>query len=128
MNVAQALGIKPEKAAQLKEQGVDLMAPKTREEDAISIYYRNLINYNITNIAERFRAAENMPTFGDPVPVVFSGGTALAGNFIELVRDCFSKVDFPIPVKEIRLAKDALNATAKGALVAAQLEMANRPA
>jgi transcription initiation factor IIE alpha subunit len=127
MNVAQALGIKPEKAAQLKEQGVDLMAPKTREEDAISIYYRNLINFNVSQIAERFRAAENMPTFSEPVPVVFSGGTALAGNFIELVRDVFSKVDFPIPVKEIRLAKDALNATAKGALVAAQLEMANRP-
>jgi hypothetical protein len=58
--------------------------------------------------------------------MVFSGGTALAGNFIELVRDVFSKIDFPIPVKEIRLATDPLNATAKGALVAAQLEMANQ--
>jgi hypothetical protein len=127
LNVAQALGIKPEKAAQIKEQGVDLMAPKTREEDAIAIYYRNLVNYNVTNIAERFRAAENMPTFNEPVSVVFSGGTALAGNFIGLVQDVFAKIDFPIPVKEIRLARDPMNATAKGALVAAQLEMANRP-
>src|SRR5204863_131422 len=46
MNVAQVLGIKPEKAAMLKEQGVDLVAPKNREEDAIAIYYRNLIQYN----------------------------------------------------------------------------------
>ncbi|HYE97584.1 MAG TPA: hypothetical protein VEJ18_01685, partial [Planctomycetota bacterium] len=53
-----------------------------------------------------------------------SGGTALAGNFIGLAQQVFEKVDFPIPVKEVRLAKDALNATAKGALVAAQLEMA----
>jgi hypothetical protein len=126
-NVAQALGIKPEKAAMLKEKGVDLMNPQNREEDAISIYYRNLIQYNINNIAERFRSAENMPTFKDPVSMVFSGGTALAGNFVELVRDVFSKLDFPIPVKEIRLASDPLNATAKGALVAAQLEMANQP-
>ena len=43
---------------------------------------------------------------------------------IELVRTVFKDLDFPIPVKEIRLAKDPLNATAKGALVAAQLEMA----
>ncbi|MBI3857660.1 MAG: hypothetical protein HY293_18415 [Planctomycetes bacterium] len=126
-NVAQALGIKPEKAAMLKEQGVDLMAPKNREEDAISIYYRNLIQYNVTNIAERFLSAENMPSFKDPISVVFSGGTAMAGNFIELVKDVFKKIDFPIPVKEVRLAKDPLNATAKGALVAAQLEMANQP-
>ncbi|HUR38936.1 MAG TPA: hypothetical protein VM222_05560, partial [Planctomycetota bacterium] len=125
LNVAQVLGIKPEKAAMLKEQGVDLTAPKNREEDAIAIYYRNLIQYNIGNIAERFRSAENMPTFNDPISIVFSGGTSMAGNFIELVKDVFKKIDFPIPVKEIRMAKDPLNATAKGALVAAQLEMAH---
>jgi predicted nucleic acid-binding Zn-ribbon protein len=128
LNVAQALGIKPEKAALIKEQGVDLTTPKTREEDAIAIYYRNLIQYNISNIAERFRSAENMPTFNDPISIVFSGGTSMAGHFIELVKDVFTKIDFPIPVKEIRLAKDPLNATAKGALVAAQLEMANEEA
>jgi uncharacterized coiled-coil DUF342 family protein len=126
-NVAQALGLRPEKAAMLKEKGVDLMAPKNREEDAIAIYYRNLIQYNITNIAERFRSAENMPSFKEPISIVFSGGTAMAGNFIELVKDVFKKIEFPIPVKDVRLAKDPLNATAKGALVAAQLEMANQP-
>jgi hypothetical protein len=128
MNVAQALGVKPEKAAMIKEAGVDLMNPKNREEDAVSIYYRNLVQYNVTNIAERFRSAENMPTFNDPINIVFSGGTSMAGNFIELVKDVFSKIEFPLPVKEIRLAKDPLNATAKGALVAAQLEMANQAA
>ncbi len=126
LNVAQALGIKPAKAAMIKEQGVDLMNPKNREEDAVAIYYRNLIKYNLSNIAERFRAAENMPTFPEPIPIVFSGGTAMAGNFIELVRNVFKELEFPIPVKELRLAKDPLNATAKGALVAAQLEMASK--
>jgi hypothetical protein len=128
MNVAQALGVKPEKAAMIKEAGVDLMNPKNREEDAVSIYYRNLVQYNITNIAERFRSAENMPTFNDPITIVFSGGTSMAGNFIELVKDVFAKIEFPLPVKDIRMAKDPLNATAKGALVAAQLEMANQAA
>jgi len=126
LNVAQALGIKPEKAAMIKEQGVDLMNPKNREEDAIAIYYRNLVQYNVTNIADRFRTAENMPSFKDPISVVFSGGTSMAGNFIELVKDVFRKIEFPIPVKDVRMAKDPLNATAKGALVAAQLEMAHQ--
>ena len=125
-NVANVLGIKPAKAALIKEKGVDLMKPKNREEDAISIYYRNLIKYNVTNIAERFRAAENMPSFGDPISVVFSGGTSMAINFIELVKAVFKEIDFPIPVKEVRMAKDPFNATAKGALVAAQLEMSSQ--
>jgi hypothetical protein len=128
MNVAQALGIKISKAALLKEKGVDLLAPKTREEDAVAIYYRNLIKYNLMNIAERFRAAENMPSFSEPVSIVFSGGTSMAGNFIELVRTVFKELDFPIPIKDVRMAKDPLNATAKGALTAAMLEMAQQSA
>ncbi len=128
LNVGQTLNMKPARAALIKEKGVDLMNPRTREEDAIAIYYRNLIQYNLSNIAERFRAAENMPTFADPITMVFSGGTALAGNFIELVRTIFKDLDFPIPVKEVRLAKDPLNATAKGALTAALLEMSQQSA
>jgi hypothetical protein len=127
-NVANVLGIKPAKAALIKEKGVDLMKPKNREEDAISIYYRNLIQYNITNIAERFKSAENMPSFAEPISIVFSGGTSMAPNFISLVKDVFKNLEFPIPVKEIRMAKDPFNATAKGALVAAQLEMSSQTA
>ena len=125
-NVAQVLGIKPTKAAMLKEKGVDLKAPKTREEDAIAIYYRNLINYTLTNIKERFMSADDMPTFPEPVTMVFSGGTSLATGFIDVVRDVLDKMDdFPIPVKEVRQAEDALNSTAKGALTAAVLDMAS---
>jgi hypothetical protein len=127
-NVANVLGIKPAKASLIKEKGVDLLKPKTREEDAISIYYRNLIQYNLTNIAERFKSAENMPSFPDPISVVFTGGTSMAGNFIQLVREVFKGLEFPIPVKEVRMAKDPFNATAKGALVAAQLEMSSQTA
>ncbi len=123
-NVAQVLGIKPSKAALLKEKGVDLLNPKNREEDAIAIYYRNLINYTLTNIKDRFEAADNMPSFPDPIVIVFSGGTSMPINFIELVREIFKEMEFPVEVKEIRHAEDALHATAKGALTAALLEAA----
>jgi hypothetical protein len=123
MNVAQALGIKPAKVALLKEKGIDLLNPKNREEDAIAIYYRNLVKYNLTNIADRFRTAANMPSFTEPISIVFSGGTAMAGNFIKLVMEVFKDLDFPIPVKEIRLAGDPFHATAKGSLTAAMLDM-----
>ena len=110
----------------MKEKGVDLKNPKTREEDAIAIYYRNLINYTLTNIKERFQSADDMPTFPEPVTMVFSGGTSLAINFIDVVKDVLGKMDdFPIPIKEVRHADDALNSTAKGALTAAVLDMAS---
>ena len=127
-NVANVLGIKPAKAALIKEKGIDLVKPKNREEDAIAIYYRNLIQYNLTNIAERFKSAENMPSFAEPISIVFSGGTSMAINFIALVKDVFKNLEFPIPVKDVRMAKDPFNATAKGALVAAQLEMSSQTA
>jgi len=125
-NVANVLGIKPAKASMIKEKGVDLMHPKTREEDAIAIYYKNLVVYSLTNIKERFLAAENMPSFPDPISIVFAGGTSMAGNFIELVRAVFKDMEkeFPIPVKQLRMAEDPFNSTAKGALTAALLETA----
>ena len=127
-NVANVLGIKPSKAAMIKEKGIDLTKPKTREEDAIAIYYRNLVNYTLTNIKERFNAAENMPSFPEPIPMVFAGGTSMAINFIELVRAVFKEMEkeFPIPIKETRMAKDPFNACAKGCLTAALLEMQNQ--
>lgn len=121
-NVANVLGIKSAKATLLKEKGVDIATPKSREEEAIAIYYRNLINYTLMNIKERFMAAEGMPSFPDPITLVCSGGTALIGGFIAAFQDEFKKVDFPIPVKDIRIAKDPLNAVARGALLLAMSE------
>lgn len=127
-NVASALGIKPARVAYLKEKGVDLVKPKNREEDAIGIFYRDLIQYTLTNIRDRFLAAEHMPSFPHPVTLVFSGGTSLAGGFIELAQSVLRELDFPIPIKEVRLARDPLHATAKGCLAAALLEGAGRGA
>jgi hypothetical protein len=55
------------------------------------------------------------------VPIILSGGTALAKNFLEFFTTAFNtmKDKFPIPVSDIRLAKDPLNAVAQGLLVAA---------
>jgi hypothetical protein len=125
-NAGQALGIKPSRITMIKEKGVDLVKPKTREDDAIAIYYRDLIQYTLTNIKERFLASENMPTFSEAIPIVFSGGTSMANGFIDLARAVFRDLDFPIPIKELRMASDPLHATAKGCLTAALLEMAQK--
>lgn len=124
-NVANVLGIKASRATALKEKGVDLRNPRTREEQAIDLYYRELIRYTLTEIKKRFESSDDMPQFPDPVDIVFAGGTSKIGGFIDVVRDELSRIQFPIPIKEVRRADDPLTSCARGALVAAAADEDN---
>ena len=118
-NVATVLGIKASRAAAIKEKGMSILSPRNREEEAVEIYYRNLISYTLENIKRRFESATGMPSFPDPIEIVCAGGTSLIGGFIEVFKDELEKVKFPIQVKNIRRAEDALFSVSKGCLVAA---------
>ncbi len=118
-NVATVLGIKQSRATAIKEKGVNILCPKNREEEAVEIYYRNLISYTLENIKSRFESSEGMPHFPDPVDIVCSGGTSLIDGFIEVFKQEFEAIKFPIEVKNIRRAEDPLFSVARGALVAA---------
>ena len=63
-----------------------------------------------------------MPSFPDPITIVCAGGTSMIGGFIEVFRDEFENVKFPLEVKNIRLAEDPLYSVSKGCLVAALSE------
>ena len=118
-NVATVLGIKASRAAALKEKGVNILNPRNREEEAIEIYYRNLISYTLENIKKRFESSEGMPAFPEPIEIVCSGGTSMIGGFVEVFQDEFESIKFPIEVKNIRRAEDPLFSVSKGCLVAA---------
>jgi hypothetical protein len=118
-NVATVLGIKASRATAIKEKGVNLLSPRNREEEAVEIYYRNLISYTLEAIKTRFEASSGMPAFPEPIEIVCAGGTSMIGGFIELFQDEFQSIKFPIPVKNIRRAEDPLFSVAKGCLVAA---------
>lgn len=68
---------------------------------------------------ESFAGCRNLPKLSGSVPLVLSGGSALPKGFRERFEEVLRASDFPIPIKEIRMAVDPLSATAKGALVAA---------
>lgn len=113
----------------IKEQGVNLLNPlagepkNEREREAIAVYYKNLINYVVDNIKKEFRKTESAVQIDHPVPIIISGGTSKAGNFLEFFKQEFSKVkDFPLQISEIRMASDPLADVAKGLLIAASLE------
>jgi len=120
-NVANVLGIPASKATAIKERGCDLMNPRNREEEAVVIYYRNLINYTLANIKQKFEVASDMPEFPEPIDIVFSGGTSMIGGFVELCEQELHKIRFPIPVNRVRRAKDPLSSVARGCLIAAAI-------
>ncbi|MGH7162298.1 MAG: hypothetical protein ACREID_02345 [Planctomycetota bacterium] len=122
-HVAKVMGIPRTRATDLKEsEGLNLMEPRNREEEAVVLYYRNLIEYVLKNLAQRFSLAHDVPSFTDPVEIVLAGGTSLVGGFVEIFGQEVKKVEFPLRVASIRRAEDPLTSVVRGCLIAAALD------
>lgn len=124
-SAAKALGLSPAKVCQIKEKGVDLLKPQGREQQAIAIYYTNLIRYALTNFVEKIKSQNVMSQIDLPesIPVVIGGGTSLPINFMKVVEQEVQKLKgFPFSVTDIRHAKNPLFAVSRGLLIMAQNE------
>jgi hypothetical protein len=107
----------------LKEQTFYLNgASSDKVQQVLGVYYDDMIRALVNALNEAVTTSRSVPKFAQPVPLVLSGGTAMPKGF----RDRFEKVlresAFPIELSEIRMAKDPLTTTARGALVAALSE------
>lgn len=120
-SVATALNLTASKVQVEKEKGVDLLAPDGKIQEAISIYYGNLIDYILKNIGLRLSKSDDLPSFKNPVPIVVSGGTSLAGNFIGKFRESLERYPLPIEISEVKHASEPLSAVANGLLICASL-------
>jgi len=118
---AKATGSTSSRMCSKKEQGFDLLAPTSREEEALALYYKALIEYCLDNISSQFAAIKDRFSMPKPIPIVVSGGTSKAGNFLEFFQQTFEKKRkrFPVQISEIRQASDPLNAVARGLLIQA---------
>lgn len=121
---ARSVGSTQARMCSLKEEGIDLLNPKNREEEALAVYYKNLIEYVLDNIARQFDLIRSKFALNTEIPIVLSGGTSKAGGFEEFFKQVFEtkRRKFPIKISEIRKAKEPLNAVARGLLVQAVQE------
>jgi hypothetical protein len=121
---AVSLGLSQPNMTELKESGLDLMNPVGREQEALAFYYKKLITYAIDNIAKQFMLSGNSFGLNQELPIIVSGGTSKAKNFLEFFKQVFEtkRKRFPIKISEIRHASDPLNAVSKGLLVQARQE------
>ena len=91
-------------------------------EQALSIYYDDMIQTVVSRLTERLADSREVPKLGRSVPVVVSGGSARVDGFLPRLEKALREADLGMRLAEIRLAADPLNTTARGALVAAQTE------
>lgn len=116
---AEVLGMKIPRVTLLKEQGMSAIDTTSREQEAIAIFARSMIGQTVERIGAHLMEAEGVPEFDQPVDLVCSGGTTLIGGFVDIFREEVAKIDFPVPLREIRRARDPLHTTARGCLLAA---------
>jgi len=106
-----------------KENDLDLTKKPSNEiEDALVIYYDDLILSLVEALRDTVSRTSKIPKFERPIQIVLSGGTAMPNGFKERFEHFLKREEFPIEIRKVRLSSDPLNATSKGALVAAQFE------
>lgn len=121
---AKAVGLTKAKMTSIKEDNIDISHPQNRNQEALSLYIQTLIDYSIDGIIKHFHKVRSDIMIPKPVPIVISGGTSLAGGFLEKFKERFNekKSNFPISISEIKQAKDPLFAVSTGLLTLAQMD------
>ncbi len=121
---AKAVGSTQARMCVLKEAGFNLNAPVGREQEALAVYYKTLIEYTLDAITAQFSKVRGQFAVPRPLPIVIAGGTSLAGGFVEFFNTVLEtrRKKLPFEVSEVRHAKDPLGAIAQGLLLQAMQE------
>jgi hypothetical protein len=90
---------------------------------ALSVYYADVIETAVKALQTAMAESRKLPRFSGPIPIVYAGGTAMAGNFHAMLKAVIAETELPVGISDVYPAKDPFNATAKGALVGAMLNM-----
>lgn len=106
----------------IKEESLDFTkTPKSNLENALIIYYEDLIMTLLNNLVGVLSRAENLPRLNQAIPIVLAGGTCLPNGFKVKFEQLLKEAKMPIAISSVRLARDPLRTTAMGALVSASV-------
>ncbi|SVB56120.1 uncharacterized protein METZ01_LOCUS208974, partial [marine metagenome] len=105
-----------------EEAGFNIHETNTGIQQAVSIYYESLLTYVVEQFKELYDRTpkKKLPNVTMKMPIVVAGGTSLVGGFVERLSELI-KEDFPIPVSEVKHAKEPLFAVCNGLYAAAEL-------
>ena len=116
-SAASGTGERPNHIRILKEQSFYLNGHfDDKLQQVLSVYYDDMIRSLVGSLKEAFARTSSLPKFNRPIPIMLSGGTTLPAGFRDRFEKLLKEQEFPITVSEIRMARDPLHSTAKGAL------------
>jgi hypothetical protein len=119
----EAVGEHATRVKAIKEESLDLTkAPRDKLENALHIYYEDLVETLVDTLRRAISRAEKLPKTDRALPIVLSGGSAKPRGFREMFERKLRSRSFPVEISEVRMASDPLTATARGALIAAMFE------
>lgn len=122
-NVALAVGTIPNRVVAIKEKDFDINRFDTgrkkerKVREALGYYYTNLIHFVVKSAVKELDRRDLDLGFPDSIPMIISGGTSLAGGFLDLVRDQVKKEEWPLALSTVRYASDPLSCVAQGCLI-----------
>ncbi|MEO5339317.1 MAG: hypothetical protein H7837_02195 [Magnetococcus sp. MYC-9] len=122
-NVALAVGTIPNRVVAIKEREFDINRFDTgrkkerKVREALGYYYTNLIHYVVKSTVKELDRRDLDLGFPDSIPLIISGGTSLAGGFLDLVREQVQKEEWPLGLSTVRYASDPLSCVAQGCLI-----------
>jgi hypothetical protein len=87
--------------------------------NALTVYYQEVIANLTDALRTHISATQRLPKLDQAVPLVLSGGTVMPKGFLDHFSTALRAQEFPVRLSEVRLSADPLNATARGALMAA---------
>jgi len=90
-----------------------------RVQNALTVYYGEMIVHLVEALRNEIASTRRLPKLDQSIPLVLSGGTVLPKGFLEHFQRVLRASDFPLRLSEVRVSADALNSTARGALMAA---------
>ena len=90
-----------------------------RVHNALNVYYGEMIETLVAMLGDHLTSTQRLPKLDQSIPLVLSGGTVLPQGFLDRFSKALEAADFPIRLSDVRVSPDALNSTARGALMAA---------
>lgn len=92
---------------------------RDRVQNALTVYYQEMIDNLVQSLRNRIASAQELPKLEQSVPLVLAGGTAMPPGFLDHFTKAMRNQELPVKLSEVRVSADPLNATARGALMAA---------
>ncbi|MBF0564250.1 MAG: hypothetical protein HQK89_03310 [Nitrospirae bacterium] len=107
----------------IKEDSLDLsIMPKNKVELSLHVYYMEVIDTLVQSIQKVIASSDRLPKITEPIPIVLSGGASMPEGLRQRFEKALHSIRLPLEISSVRVPKEPLNTTAKGALVMAMAE------